>query len=307
MHLAAAIRHRYRGPVRKSPVLIGVAGLFLALAPCARARGETTLPASIPEIQGARALAMSAYRGLAAGNDAIFVNAASLAATKRYSIETQWMLDRFGDSTAIHTLGVSVVDSQMADVTGGFAFTRVLAGPWTGNLFHVAFATPVTAGLYLGAVLKYQSLDGPAGDQTKAANVDASAYWQLAQLVGIGVTGYNLISAGHKMLQPRALGVGVSVGDDHLYRLAADWRGDFDRRESLTSAYAVGGEFVVNDLVPLRASYLKDETRDASFWSAGIGIVSSQGVGLDFTYRQGIDDSSERTFALALKLFVFGT
>jgi hypothetical protein len=233
--------------VRKVPVLLGFAALVLALAPCARARGDTARPASIAEVQGARAIAMSAYRGVAGGNDAIFVNAASLAASRRYSIETQWMLDRFGDSAAIHTLGVSVVDSQMSDVAGGGAFTRVLAGPWTGNLFHLALATPVTAGLFLGAALKYQSLDGPAGDEMKAANVDASAYWRLARLVGIGVSGYNLISTGHKTLQPRALGVGASIGDDRLFRLAADWRGDFDRRESLSSAYAVGGEYVVND------------------------------------------------------------
>jgi hypothetical protein len=292
--------------VQKNPVLIGFAALSLALAPCARARGDTTLPASIPDVQGARALAMSAYRGFGAGNDAIFFNAASLAALRRYSVETQWLLDRFGDSTAMHTLGVSIVDSQMSDVAGGGAFTRVLAGPWTGNLFDLALATPVAGGLYLGGVLKYLSLDGPSGDEVRAVNVDASAYWRLSRLVSVGVSGYNLISTGHKTLQPRALGVGASIGDDRLFRLAADWQGDFDRQGSLTSAYAVGGEYVVGDSLPLRASYLKDGTRNASYWSVGIGLVGAQGGGLDLSYRQSFDDPTERTFAVTLKLFLFG-
>ncbi len=292
--------------MRNGPILIGfAAATALALAPVAPARGETPLPASIPDLVGARALAIGAYRGLAGGNDGIFANAASLAATKRYAIETQWLIDRVGADTAFQAFGASVVDSEMGSVTGGFAFTHVPSGPWTGNLFHLAMAFPLSTGLYLGATGKYQSLDGPGGDEMRAANFDASAFWQPVRLVGVGVTGYNLLSAGHKTLQPRALGVGGSVGDDRRFHVAADWRGDFDRQGKLTSAYALGGEVLLADLVPVRAGYLRDETRNASFWSAGLGVVSSSGIAIDVTYRQGIDDSQNRMFAVALKLFLF--
>ena len=58
------------------------------------------------------------------------------------------------------------------------------------------------------------------------------------------------------------------------------------------------------DVAPIRAGYLKDETRHASFWSAGAGFVSSAGVGIDLAYRQCIERSDERVFAVGLKFFV---
>jgi hypothetical protein len=252
---------------------------------------------------GARGIGLSAYRGVAAGNDGIFANAASLAARRRYSIETWWMLDRYGADPAIQAFNASVVDSETSSVTGGFAFTRVLSGPWLGNLFHVPVAFSVSDRLFLGVTGKYQSLNGPAGDQMRAANADVSAFWQPGRL-GVGVVGYNLFDAGHRSQQPRAIGVGVSYGDDRRYHVAADWRGDTQRRGRLTHLFAVGGEVLLSDLFPLRVSYLNDETRDASFWSAGVGFVSGAGVAVDLAYRQGIDVSSDRTFAVSLKLFL---
>lgn len=254
---------------------------------------------------GARALAIGAYRGLAPGNDGIFTNAASLAARRRYSLESSWLLDRVGADTAIQALTASAVDSETGAVTGGIAYTRVFSGPWTGNLFHVPIAFPVASSFFLGVTGKYQSLSGPANDEMRAGNVDASAFWQPSSLVGVGVSGYNLLDAGHRQIQPRAYGAGVSLGDDRRFHLAADWRGDEQRRGKLTNLYAVGGELLLGDAVPLRAGFTRDETRSASFWSAGLGIVTSGGFGLDVSYRQRFEDPQERTIAVAIKMFVF--
>lgn len=271
---------------------------------CGAARGETPQPMTVPDLVGARGLALGAYRGIAAGNDGIFTNAASLASRKRYSIEAMWLLDRAGASPALQVFGASVVDSETASVTGGLAYTRVISGPWIGNLFDVPIAFPVTERLFLGITGKYSSLDGPAGDQMRALNADVSAYWQATSGFGLGVAGYNLLSTGHVGEQPRAIGVGASYGDERRYHIAVDWRGDTQRQGKLTSLFAVGGELLVADVVPLRASFVDDETRNASFWSAGLGLVSASGVAIDVAYRQGITDPSERTFAAALKLFL---
>ena len=280
-------------------VAAGVAALAIGSA-----RGDSPLPASIPELVGARSLSMGAYRGLAGGNDAIFTNAASLAARRRYSLETMWLLDRVGGDTAIQALSASAVDSETSAVTGGLAYTRVFSGPWVGNLFHVPIAFPVASSLFLGVTGKYQSLGGPGGDETRAGNVDASAFWQPSNLIGVGVSGYNLIDAGHRQIQPRAYGAGVAIGDDRRFHLAADWRGDEQRRGKWTNLYAVGGELLVADAVLLRAGYVKDETRNANFWSGGIGIVTSGGFALDVGYRQRFEDPTERTMSVALKLFL---
>jgi hypothetical protein len=283
--------------------LLGIAACLTALV-SAPARAEETLPAGVPDLIGARGLALGAYRGIAAGNDGIFTNAASLAARRRYSIESSWLLDRVSSDTAFQVLGASVVDSETTSVTGGFSYTRVMSGPWIGNLFHVPLAFPVTDRLFMGVTGKYLSLGGPAGDSIRAVNFDASAYWQSSSGLGFGVAGYNLLPAGHLQVQPRAVGVGASYGDDRRYHVTVDWRGDTQRQGKLTSLLAVGGELLLGDLVPVRASYIKDDTRNGSFWSAGLGLVSSSGLALDLAYRQGIDNSSERTFGAAIKFFL---
>jgi hypothetical protein len=299
--LARVVRRRYRAGVRNLFVFLGLLAVLAAGTP---ARGdEPPLPMGIPDVVGARGLALGAYRGLAGGNDGIFGNAAGLAARKRYAIETQWLLDRSGSSNELQFLGASVVDSE-GGVTGGFAYTRVLSGPWTGNLFHLPIAFPLGERFFLGVTGKYQSLDGPMNDQMRAANFDASAFWQPSSFFSVGGSIYNVLDAGHQSEQPRAYAAGAAIGDDRSFHLLVDWRGDTQRQGKLTNLYAVGGEVLVSDVVPLRASYVNDATRNASFWSAGAGVVSTSGVAVDATYRQCIERSDERIFAVGLKFFV---
>ncbi len=288
------------GAVRNLPVVTGLLAVLLLANP---ARGEAPLPTGVPDLIGARGLSIGAYRGLAPGNDGMFTNAAALAARRRYAIETQWLLDRAGADNAFQVLTASAVDSE-ASVTGGFAYTRVLSGPWLGSLLHLPVAFPLGERLYLGATAKYQSLDGPRNDQMRAANVDVSAFWQASSVFSLGGSVYNLLDAGHHALQPRAYGAGAAVGDDRTFHLAVDWRGDVRGPGKLTSLYAVGAEVLLADVAPIRAGYLRDDTRHASFWSAGAGWVSAAGVGLDLAYRQCIERSDERVLAVGLKLFV---
>jgi hypothetical protein len=288
------------GAVRNLPVVIGLLAVLLLATP---ARGEEPLPTGVPDLIGARGLSLGAYRGLSPGNDGMFTNAAALAARRRYSIETQWLLDRAGADNAFQSLTASVVDSE-GGATAGFGYTRVLSGPWKGNLFHVPVAMPLGDRFFLGATGKWQSLDGPNQDQMRAANLDASAFWQASSVFSLGGAVYNLLDSGHSSQQPRAYGAGAAVGDDRTFHLAFDWRGDTRGPGNLTSLYALGGEVLLADVAPLRASYVKDDTRHASFWSAGAGYISSAGIGVDLAYRQCIERSDERVLAVGLKIFV---
>jgi opacity protein-like surface antigen len=166
---------------------------------------------------------------------------------------------------------------------------------------------PLGGDLYLGLTPKYQWLDGPDGDSMRAFNADVSLFARLSRMVGFGAAGYNLLSSGHHYVQPRAVGVGLSAGDEGgLWRVAFDWRGDFDRQNKLTSLLAAGAEVTLADLVPVRAGFQKDDTRNASFWSAGVGIATSNGFGIDVSYRQRLEDPNEFTLAAGLKLLVPG-
>jgi hypothetical protein len=284
--------------VRKAALLLAI------LLPAGAARpAEPLLPPTSADLVGARGLALGGYRGLPTGNDGMFTNAASLAARKRFAFELQYLLDRQGDTRAWQWFQGSVVDSETSVVTGGFAYTRVVDGLSSGSLYHLPVALPVGGGLYAGATGKLLDLHNTAG-KTRIGNVDASLYWQAANSVGMGLAAYNLVPTGKKQEAPLAYGAGLHVGDGRRYNVVFDWRGDQERRGKLTNAFAAGGELLVSDMVPVRAGWLKDDTRGASWWSAGLGLVSATGVAIDLTYRQGIDHRDDRTLAVGLKLFL---
>jgi hypothetical protein len=301
------------------PTRPALAALFAALAAAppvtAAAADGRQLPPTVADLTGTRSLALSASRGLAGGNEGIFLNAASLAARRRYTIEAFWFLERAGSQDAGQAFTLSTVDSQLSSVAGGFAYTRVMSGPATGNVYHVSLARRVAGSVFGGVTGKYLSMSGnelqpetgarPPTD-FQAVTADASLFMPLGRLLSLGVAGYNLVPIDHPEQAPLGVGTGIAIGDDRSFHLNADWRVDFDRRRERTSAYAIGGELLLGDNFPVRAGWLRDDTRDVQWWSAGLGVVSAAGIALDLSSRQSTSDSSDRLFAVGLKMFLLG-
>jgi len=286
----------YPRPVNR-PRLVAAALLLLLAGSGAAAEPP---PGGIPDLVGPRSLALGASIGIASSNDGIFVNAASMAARKAYSIEALFYDDRRGSSDVGQYYGASVVDSVTAPVTGGVAYTRAGKGAYTGNLFDMALAGPVAEKLYLGVTGKWYSVHGPT--DVGVATADASLFWEAADYLSIGAAGYNLVPVSRDAVAPLGAGVGISVGTDQLAHVTGEWRAQFPSGKTL-NRYAVGAEVLVANMVPLRAGWTKDEVLRTSWWSAGGGVIVRQGVALDVGYRQSFDASSARTFALSLKVF----
>jgi opacity protein-like surface antigen len=296
------------------PAIVLLAALVAAGLPAAAAADHNPLlPPTAADLGGSRSVALGAALGLAGGNEGIFLNAASLAARRRYTIESFWLLERWDGHDAGQFLSLTTVDSQLSSVAGGVSYTRVASGPAIGNVFHVALATRVAGSLFAGVTGKYLALSGselrpetgqrlPA--EIRAGTADASLFLRLGRLLSIGVAGYNLVDVNHPEQAPRGAGAGVGIGDDRRFHLTADWRADFERRVERTDAYAFGGEWLFAGNFPLRAGFLNDDTRDARWWSAGIGYVSTGGFALDLSYRQSTRDASDRLFGVGLKFFL---
>lgn len=267
--------------------------------------GEPAAAPSTADLTGARGLAIGATIGLPGGNEGLFANPGALAARRRYAIETQYLDNRLDGARHWQWLQASVVDSETSAVTGGFSYTRLLAGQATGSLYHLAFAGALGSGLFFGATGKYLSLRSEAGRKTGAATADAGAYWQASQLVGIGVAGYNLISIRNREEASPALGVGASVGDGRRFQLAGDWRRDFERAGKTADAWSAGAELLALDALAVRAGWRRDAVRGGSFWSAGLGyVLAGPGAAIDVSYRQGIEAPADRAVQAALKIFI---
>lgn len=282
-------------------MLLSAAGAALA--------ADSPLPGGLADLAGPRALALSASTGIAAGNEGIFVNPAAIGVRRRYAVESGLMVDRRGAETAGRFYGASVVDSISSPVAVGISYLRADEGLYTGNVWHGALTGPIGQDLHLGVSAKYLSVEPDAAlvgaRSSDAVTVDAGLFWQASKLVSIGAAGYNLVSISNEAIAPMGAGVGVGVGSDSSFQLTADWRADFDRAGETTNRWAAGVELLLGRLVPIRAGWMKDETLDGQWWSAGAGLISQSGVALDVGYRQSLDDPNARTIAATLKVFLF--
>ncbi len=294
------------------------AALLLALSTSARA-AEPVPAGGIPDVVGPRSLGLAASIGAASGNDGLYVNPGAIAARKRYAIEGGALVDRRGAETVDRFLGGSIVDSESSPVTAGASYLRAQQGSYTGNLVHFALAGPIAEGFYLGVSGKYLSLTGATVTATTAAGpvqvklkdvtavtADAGVLWQVAELVSLGVTGYNLVPVGNEAVAPMGMGAGIAIGSDRSFQVTGDWRSDFDERgkKGATNRWAAGAEALLFNAIPVRAGYTRDDILDTAWWSAGVGLINANGVALDVGYRQSVDDPKARTIAATLKVFV---
>jgi hypothetical protein len=298
--------------VNPPSLLSTLAALALVLPAAAPAQVFVPPAGGLADLAGPRALALGGATGVVSANDGIFANPAATAARRRYSVETLFAVDRRGGANAGKYLGGSVVDALSAPVAASFAWMRPLEGYQGGNLFVGGLAGRVAEKLYLGAQGRYLSLreEVPGGTTTKvsAVTADAGLFWEVGDLVSVGVAGFNLVPTGHEQSAPRSLAAGLAVGSDTSVKLVADWRADFDRitdaggKARTTNRYGAGVEVFLGNMIPLRAGWLRDETLDTSWWSAGVGLVTSGGVSIDLGYRQSLEQSDARVIAASFRL-----
>jgi hypothetical protein len=289
-------------PTRAALALVPALALAWA-APPARAAGPVP-PGGPADLTGPRTLALGAAVGVLSGNEGIFVNPGAIAARKRYSADTIFTLDRRGADTVGRYLGGSVVDAiSSAPAAVSFGYLRAMddAVSGRGNLFVAGLALPVASKVYLGAQARWLDAKGP--ERVNAVTADAGLFWEVSDAVTFGLAGYNLVPVGHEAILPRGMGAGVSVGSDTSFKVTADWRADFDRTGQTTNRYGAGAELLLGNMFPVRAGYVKDETLDTAWWSAGAGLISSGGMAIDVGYRQSIDASVARTVSVAVKAF----
>ncbi len=290
----------YPRPVHARIVTSALAAVIVAAHAAA---AELPPPGGVPDLAGPRALALSAGVGMAAGNDGILVNPATIGARRRYSVEAGGFVDRRGAESVAQLFGGSVVDSLSSPVAAGVSYLRAIDGDYTGNLVHLALAGPIAEKLYLGVAAKWLSLR--ANEKVSAATGDAGLFWQVGEWVSLGAVGYNLVPIANEAVAPMGVGAGLTLGNDRAFQITADWRADLDRAETTKNRYGVGAEVLLGGLVPLRAGWARDETIDTSWWSLGAGIVTRGGVALDVGYRQSLDATSARTIAASLKMYMF--
>lgn len=322
-----------------APVVIGLA-IFAMLAAALGAGG-----AHAQDFVGARALALGeAYRANATGNDAIYLNPAGIVLLPRFATELHYKIDLDNEE---HQLDLSVVDSKTSEVAAGIGytfdgsqFTKRTSLQHTATL---ALAYPFFERmLNVGAGLKYVNVsDAVLGNYLNALSADVGVLAALPFGVSLGGVGYNLIPIKSARV-PLAAGFGASMDLGPLSALVfggqpaldsvmsagglpvskgfapqgplsgltleVDWYMNFLTLYGIQSRVSTGLEYLLFQVVPLRAGYLYDERgidgeTDDHVVSVGAGFIVPY-FGLDVAYQQSVVQPDHRLFATSIKIFL---
>ena len=131
---------------------------------------------------------------------------------------------------------------------------------------------------------------------------DAGAGLRFAQIVTIGVAGYNLSNPG-SAYAPLALGSGVGVSLFEMLLLEADVVLDFTSHDELGTEIKSGVELFLAGRVPLRVGYMYDVYYSINTIAAGVGYVDPA-FGIDVGFQKDITDGGRFAISLGLRIFI---
>jgi hypothetical protein len=253
-------------------------------------------------VQSARATAMGgAYRALGLGTETVLGNPAALPLWRVYRVELHGSWDIHGKDALA---GVSVVDAKTSDLAAGLDYHLLTLssgeGRTTAHYSTLAFALPITPGVFVGTSVHYLRMNGP--QMANATTVDAGAQLRFSDSVTAGFSAHNLIDTQNEELNRYySAHVGLLSG---LFALGADVRADFESLPESVYTYSVGGEYLLGQAFPVRLGYTYDGFRKSSQLGLGLGFLTAEGGGIDVGYRHELAGQKGRTLTLTIKLQV---
>lgn len=297
------------------------AALCLALGSTARAEeplyGTSTLldPRALG-LAGALCASPSSISGL-------YLNPATISMAPVYHINLMYQFARERDEN-LHMAGGAIVDSVTSSTIGaGLSLNYLRTNArrtdfesWdarlavAGNIKDIFFIG--VTGRYLRIASDLESGDrGPNGrpalpssgsQQVDGFTFDAGAGLRFAQIVSIGVAGYNLTNTG-SAYAPLGLGSGVGLTLFDMLLVEADVVVDFTGHDEVATEIRSGVEVFLGGRVPLRAGYIYDIYYNINTIAAGIGYVDPS-FGIDLGFQKDLTEGGRLAISLGLRIFL---
>lgn len=241
-----------------------------------------------------------AHAAIATGNDAILVDPAGLAQTRRYHIEADGAFDtRFPGQGLI----VSVADSTTLGAATGMVWQRWGAGTpdargegWLAGLGYAYNA----GNFYFGGLTRYYHFSGTYGEIQQFAQ-DASILMRQGDFSWALVT-QNLSTTQVPLFPPTST-LGVAWGSDTDFHLAIDYKTDYTDFSNLKHKLAGGFEILVDRSLVLRAGYTWDVTNHLRWLSVGASLVTDR-LGIHFALRRNLQQPLDQYLEGGLTLYL---
>ncbi len=255
------------------------------------------------------------------GTNGIYLNPASIAVVPLYHAEGMY---QFTSRENMHMGGAAIVDSATKPGIGaGISFNyngcnshrnehdsfdgRLAVGGVIGKIFSLGLT-----GRYLRVKQNMSSSNwGPSGKpafpasgsrQIDGFTMDAGALLRLADMLNIGVTGYNLTHT-ESAFAPIMLGTGASINLMKKLFIEVDGVFDFTSHDKMGADLRVGGELLIADVVVIRAGYQYDFYYRRNLIAAGLGYVHTN-FGIDIGFSQEIMEKGRTAVSIGFKFFI---
>jgi hypothetical protein len=304
-----------------------VTGAALAMALClsvsAWARAEEPLFGTSPVLDP-RALGLAgALCATPSSVSALYLNPATISMAPVYHINLMYQYAREQNAN-LHTAGGAIVDSVTSSTIGaGLSLNYLRANErhldhesWdarlalSGNIKDTFFIG--VTGRYLRVANDLESGDrGPNGrpalpssgsQEMDGITFDAGAGLRFANVVSIGVAGYNLSNTG-SAYAPLGLGSGVGLTLFEMLLIEVDAVVDFTSHDEIGTEIRSGAEVFLGGRVPVRVGYIYDIYYNINTIAAGIGYVDPA-FGIDIGFQKDITDGGRFALALGLRIFI---
>ncbi len=281
---------------------VATAAAVLAFSSAASATQVSTY--TLQTAPGARSVAMGdAFRAVGTSNDAIVEDPAALAISPHYEIDGY-----FGyafASPATYWSG-SLVDSSTTPLAVGVDYTHLASGTsptrFGGSDLRLALAdTIIPDQLFVGISGNWVDF-GYSFLPANAITGDAAVVYKPIDLVSIALVGYNLVDIKHPELAPLSGALAVAVGTDTSFRTATDLVVNFSTPKPLFD-YHLGGEYLIAQLVAVRAGYMYDALQGANFGSIGAALIMPT-FAIDVSFRQQVPQWNDNLLMVGVKFFL---
>ncbi len=307
-------RLRVRGSLLALAVLLGSP---LAMADPSKVPSE--VPWNHAEIETARSAALGdATIALGDVAGAVWSNPAALGFTRVYHVEG---FARYSPEAQQQSYGAAIADSSGSsmNVLGALGIAYTAQDPSgidrKDTVIRAALAYPISDRFIVGVSGTYAKLfqDGvgpfgysyASGGLQKSAilsdvSFDAGLGIKLTEGLRLGVLGKNLTNPNTSFL-PMTVGGGLAYVTG-LFSLGADGVADFTTYERTTWRGMGGGEFLVADIIPLRAGYRYDDGAKTHTVSGGLGYLDPS-FGIFASVERVVSGTAYTAFLLSVQLY----
>ena len=252
--------------------------------------------------KGARPMGMGeAFTGISTGTAGVYNNPAGIARAILFAAECFYTYTPTGN-----LLSAAVVDSKTnpaisAGLSVGYYFDRQRDnGDDISALdFRLPLAMPIVPEkISVGVGLRYLSIDNKDIETLSGFTMDAGALFQLVEGLHLGVAVKNIIdpcetASRCEGIVPLTIGGGVSYGSmEDAYVVSADLNYDLSGLDGAGLNFAVGGEYLVEKMIPVRLGFRREARPNSNILTVGTGWRSTT-AGLDASYQHILSSDAQ--------------